>query len=557
MEDSTEPPNPPNSPFKEGAIERMVGILGRRLFEFVVNSTVESIADGAANREALTVAQEIDDFLDTTYEGESNPKAWGEVLKGNLTDPSQSGGPLALRLRVRSGASNKLPEGVDEIEKLLVGIAQRVYPTFLLPLDTQFPELPDFLSRPRIFGTLHRDPANEAFQEKVLADPIFAKVYTQKTKESGHVGMVYCSTGRGGSVQLWTLAEQILQAAWAAIPDATMTEFVEEALRQYRFAKNAYSGKEQMVKSRISFAGVLIPSDKAYSFGGVELRAATQADHDKAPQSLVGQLSTTHENNEQVLINYSGDVIAEVDVPYLVKVSKEGLGAAPSAFPQELLDRNPLNNISIRLRTALLLALDRPYRVQAVESWRSTNDPLNHGPSMSWSNRENFLGILAATLTDEDMVAWEAWYKLLSTPGAERIQLAISRVVRASAERRDPVDVLIDSVIAWENLFGTKDGEPTLRVTASLALLLESDPMKRRKFRTKLGKMYALRSDAVHGTAMPKPSEMSLCFEALDVAIRALRVILKDRADLLTEGDGGVRSLKLILGESDVPRDST
>lgn len=127
--------------------------------------------------------------------------------------------------------------------------------------------------------------------------------------------------------------------------------------------------------------------------------------------------------------------------------------------------------------------------------------------------------------------------------------LAISRVVRATGERRDAVDVLIDSVIAWENLFGTKDGEPTLRVTASLALLLEPDPAKRRAFRTELGKIYELRSKAVHGTSLPKQAEMPLCFRALDVAILAIRALIKERPDILAESDGGARSLRLILAE--------
>lgn len=527
----------------------MVGALGTQLLEFVLNSSVDSISDGSANTEAIAVAHEIDNFLLTKHEGEINWEAWGEVLKGQLTDPSLPHGPMALALRARCGALDELPVGSNEAETLLIGIAARTYPSLLLPPDRRIPEMPGFSSRPFIAGTLHRDPFSKAFQEKVIADPVFKKVYTHETKESGHMGMIYCSTGRGGSIQLWSLAEQIIQAAWAEDSSAALSEFVAAALRQYRFTKAAFSGKEQTVKARMSFAGVLIPGGKSYPFGDVTLRAAVPADHENLPESLAGQLGTTHEKDEHVLIDYAGNVIAEVDIPYLVKVSKQKLGDQPGEFPRDILARNPTESISTRLRTALLLAMDRPYRVQIVPSWQSANDPLNHGPTMSWVLKDSFIGLLAAQLTDEDMAAWKEWYELLSAPGAERIQLAISRVVRATAERRDHVDVLIDSVIAWENLFGTKDGEPTLRVTASLALLLEPDPAKRRKFRTDLGKIYSLRSDAVHGTALPKPTDIPLCYKALDVAIQALRVVLKDRADLLSEGDGGVRSLKMILGE--------
>lgn len=121
-------------------------------------------------------------------------------------------------------------------------------------------------------------------------------------------------------------------------------------------------------------------------------------------------------------------------------------------------------------------------------------------------------------------------------------------MVRAAAERREPSDVLIDSVIAWENLFGTKEGEPTLRVTASLALLLESEPEARRKLRTKLASIYTLRSNVVHGNSALNRSQYPLCYEALDIAIRALRVLLSDRVDVLAQRDGALRSLYLILG---------
>ena len=76
-------------------------------------------------------------------------------------------------------------------------------------------------------------------------------------------------------------------------------------------------------------------------------------------------------------------------------------------------------------------------------------------------------------LTEAEVAAWGEWYARLSTAHVTRISLALSRILRALAERREPSDVLIDSVIAWENLFGTSEGEPTFRVSTCLAVLLE------------------------------------------------------------------------------------
>jgi hypothetical protein len=53
---------------------------------------------------------------------------------------------------------------------------------------------------------------------------------------------------------------------------------------------------------------------------------------------------------------------------------------------------------------------------------------------------------------------------------------------------REPMDVFIDAVIAWESLFGTTEGEPTFRVTTCLAALLEDDPARRVELKSQLGR---------------------------------------------------------------------
>ena len=152
-------------------------------------------------------------------------------------------------------------------------------------------------------------------------------------------------------------------------------------------------------------------------------------------------------------------------------------------------------------------------------------------------------------LTDAEVDAWSEWYDRLKTSHVAKIELALSRILRAVAERREPSDVLIDSVIAWENLFGTKEGEPTFRVTMCLAKLLEQELEARLKLRTRLGKIYALRSKIVHGGGALGRNDHPLCNEALDVAIRAVRTLTTDRADILKLPDGAHRSAALLLGK--------
>jgi Apea-like HEPN len=207
-----------------------------------------------------------------------------------------------------------------------------------------------------------------------------------------------------------------------------------------------------------------------------------------------------------------------------------------------------LERTILRLRFSLMLAAEREGRVQLVPTWRSYDDPLSQGYNLSWSDPRQGTGIIAVQLTDEEVGAWGEWYARLSTAHVDRIELGLTRTMRAIAERREPSDVLVDSVIAWESMFGSRQGEPTLRVTTSMAKLLETTDQAREQLRRKLVDIYSLRSDIVHGNRHLKESEYAKCQEALDLAVRAIRVLVTDRTDILKLTDGAARSNALLLG---------
>jgi hypothetical protein len=109
-------------------------------------------------------------------------------------------------------------------------------------------------------------------------------------------------------------------------------------------------------------------------------------------------------------------------------------------------------------------------------------------------------------------------------------------------------DRLVDSVIVWENLFGTVEGEPRLRISAALAWLLTGDPIDREARQLELKRLYDYRSKIVHGG---KPDEVALGEQAnaaLMHARDALRALFSDRTDVLALPDGAARSLRMIMG---------
>lgn len=116
----------------------------------------------------------------------------------------------------------------------------------------------------------------------------------------------------------------------------------------------------------------------------------------------------------------------------------------------------------------------------------------------------------------------EQWARVIDQSHAPTVDIAAGRLISAVASRVERSDSLIDAVMVWENLVGTRS-ESTFRVTAALAKLLESNAAKRRGLRRELAKIYDIRSRVVHGSVVERSDVDKACSDAIDVAVRALR----------------------------------
>lgn len=140
----------------------------------------------------------------------------------------------------------------------------------------------------------------------------------------------------------------------------------------------------------------------------------------------------------------------------------------------------------------------------------------------------------------------------LRTSYVKSLDTAYTRIVRAVlAPAHDHVSKLVDAVIAWEAMFSGQ-AETTLRVTASMALLLEPHSVvSREDLWKRLKIIYALRSSIVHGTIVYNEDDNSeigaRASEALDYAVRAMRAIniMPDNFRKLSSNE---RSGSLLIG---------
>lgn len=457
------------------------------------------------------------------------------------------GRTVARTLRAQSGAVDDLIEGEDDLERAFVLLAEDTYPAMLLPLstDARFPYRDFTIHLPRL---VYSHPARKAFEEAALADAKLAKAFAHDQENSGRYAMIYTNSGWGGSLQLLLLPQTLLESTWRRVKHTPVTPeiFVAEALQVLKQVRSLFGGEVQPIPAKFAFTGVLMPEDARITVKHGTVRPTSEAERELAPESLRQQLSTTDESGNQVFIGYDGDIVYEYQFPYKLRASKQQLGDATAPFPDDMRPPEDFEYDSLLIRFSLMLAVARRDRVQLVQTWRNYDDPLRPGTTTGWNDPRQAAGLMPARLTEEEVAAWQQWYDRLNTPEVARIELALSRILRAVAERRDPADVLIDAVIAWERFFGHKE-EATLRVTLSLARLLADTAEQRAVLKAELGKIYALRSNIVHGASALKFNEYPLCQRALEIAIEAVRKLVSERSDILKLATGAERSNALLV----------
>jgi hypothetical protein len=265
------------------------------------------------------------------------------------------------------------------------------------------------------------------------------------------------------------------------------------------------------------------------------------------PPGLGGQLNTTTEDGKQITIDYAGDLVMEMDVPYKIKLGELQSG---EGWPTDLTSQEVTEQRLETLRLALLLSTKRSAQPIALGTWSIYLDPLAiGGRGSSWRDPRKARPLMPIVLSKAEANKWGEWIRLIDDRRVKNIDVAIRRTLFATADRLDPNDGLVDAVIALENLVGSRQGEPTLRIATALAWLLGRNATERQEIRSQVNTLYKTRSDIVHGGPPLNPQEIHEKYqEALDIAIGALRAIFRNRPELLSEcKDSTERSLRLIL----------
>jgi hypothetical protein len=444
--------------------------------------------------------------------------------------------------QVAGGSLPVVPRGLSEIENLLAELSIATYPALLFKEPDSPFELGSSFS-------LHSHPLSNRFQEIARADPHLGLLFDADNPTTGPGGSTVRSTGQGGTHQLWGFAEKLIGSGWRLARSATVNpnadDLVAAALESLRTVRTAVSGAPITVPARVGITGVLLPDSVDHlDLGWGRLRRADARDDLFVRATpLEGQLSSISAEGEEVLINYSGDLALEIEIPYVVKLQELDYNVP---WPKELMiGPQMIEEYLENLRLGLLLAFPDLKPVIAP-TWRVVQDPFMHGIGISWSDVSRTPGLSALQLTGDQPREWEEWTKRVGEHRIPTIGVAIRRMLASASERLSPDDVLVDAVIVWENLFGAK-AETTLRVTSSLAWLLGDSADDRRTRQSNYKKIYASRSDVVHGAAIVRPGQIQeYALQAVAISIEALRAVFTTHADLLAFKNSEERSLQIL-----------
>lgn len=452
-------------------------------------------------------------------------------------------------VRLSAGGVIEQPEAISDDDQVLASLhrlARDAYPQLLVPSEEASWQHRDL--------SFFRHPGRSDLQNAVHDDPQLSAMYPSEDGELGRQGYVVNSLGRGGTVQSVMFAETVVRAAWdlasmsTAVPSlGSLYRALEESVEVLR---RALAGLSTETKALFAFTGFTTGGRTVETPWGV-LRPIAAAERAAAPPSLEGGVSGTDAGGRSVTVSYSGEVVLDAKVPFGLSAHGWQPGEETPDFPAftQLDGARVMRRCSEGVQLALLLAVDRPVGQwpTARFAWHWIADPTSHGRSMGWADPRTSPGFMPTELSEDECAALRRWCGLVEAHWLPQVDIAVRRLLSAAQVRNDAADRLVDSVIAWENLFGTSEGEPRLRISSAMAWLLAETVAERTHLQKEIKQLYDDRSKIVHGGTFDQSAIADKANRAVELARSCLRALFADRSEILAMSDGSARSLALIL----------
>lgn len=429
--------------------------------------------------------------------------------------------PVCWDLRRSCGGDVPAAFGEDEAERMLSTIARDVYCVLLSP--------PDLVVWAGPGRSLPAADPMIGLDHLVVGHPLAAQLTELLRDQAAGLITKTLVSAMGASRLADALEPNHLlgsaAARWYHRTGADAQTFMGEAVACLRDVRSIRRGEVVSVPAFIGFSGLpLRPGGELRLSAGL-VRPPTAAERRYAP---FGRFQSG---------DFFADAVMEIDTTAQLVVGQD------QSLDAQIQEQARLNSLGRNFCLAAALALEgAPASCPAI-AWVTELPPVV-GKSSYRPGRPTQPPARADMLEEAELERLREWFEHLAAADLSRVEIAIERILRACWER-DWTESLIDAVIAWENLFGSRP-DTTFRVTAALTVLCEDDPDARLAKRRRLAKVYDARSSIVHGD-ISSDNLYELREEAVAVGLEAFRRLIQHRPDLLKLAKSSARGDRLLL----------
>jgi hypothetical protein len=425
------------------------------------------------------------------------------------------------------GGTIEVYKSNDPIVKLVNSVASKLYPLFLIKITgkpSHFNKMHNNIS-----STIYSLPEYKELCSELMKDDVISSVFDQVGKnEIETYGSYMASTGHGGGIQLATLPATLVVNSFELMRmrgALSLEAFSDAAEYTVETIRHCMNGDIVNVPVFLGFNNISLDDVGEIETEWGTLRPVNEGISELAPNNT----STTNIDGKHYKLGF----VLESTYPYKVNFGESNKN---DKWPKELDGaRNRLSEITENVSLCFSLACQRTPPVGMTSAWAMIFDPISQGTSLSWNSEPrspvNF-HILNAGLESKEVANW---CKRLKDIEDTKIRLAIRRILSAINQRRDPIDGFVDTIIAWENLFGG-NAELSFRISISIAKLLGETDEQRKELQKFVNEHYNIRSKLVHGVKEMTPEEAVKCRDScLDIALKAIRKLYLERVELIED----------------------
>ncbi|WP_162603946.1 HEPN domain-containing protein [Streptomyces sp. CS014] len=510
-------------------IKLLTGAFGEEFVRFVLNISEPDNLNTIPNHVPAGVVQHLSSIaLDSAQNGFADVHFFGSAA---LTSYSHSEGTSLVHV-LRKACGGESLEAVEETEDpvlyVLRMIAQDCWPVYLITSPNSQKPNNFFSASPS--GVMQHPKKSEA-AEAFMRDASLCKLFPPRgegarDKPINESAEWVVNVGTSGTRHLMGVLSGLLYdarlrvaLAGKALTFRSISESLERSLGTLRLLAE---GKEANVPAVIGFSGVHLNEGQSIRFTDGTLREVRPAERQlllHGSQAVGAVYETTYPARilDTFQFNPGSDDWAKPFNKCRARI-EESLRSSEYALD--------------KVRLALVLSSEKDGLLAPKEEARTIIDPANMGGSGYWNTGDQVLSNTSIKPEKHDTLI--TIYDVIRKKHPESLNIAMTRLLSAVTSRRDSNDALIDALIAWENIFGTRT-ETTFRVTASLAKILTDTPEERVDLQKELARLYGVRSAMVHGAKEPTPDAAATNRErVIRVAIDALQALYLERPELLS-----------------------